>query len=131
MLRGSEKIKAIFSTLRTLNHTLAKEDRQQSSTREATVPTHAQHLNLGTALPRAPHPPVILPWRSRHLMETNTLFPPHIYINAIQSFYSCYNRLNGSLNITLHLPLDKEWHYRTENREGIFTFIMSLTITFM
>lgn len=28
----------------------------------------------------------------------------------------CYNRLNGSLNITLHLPLDNEWHYKTENR---------------
>lgn len=46
----------------------------------------------------------------------NTLFPTSYLHQGYLGFLGCYNRLNGSLNITLHLPLDNEWHYKTENR---------------
>lgn len=43
-------------------------------------------------------------------------FPTSYLHQGYLIFLGCYNRLNGSLNITLHLPLDNEWHYKTENR---------------
>lgn len=43
-------------------------------------------------------------------------FPTSYLHQGYLIFLGCYNRLNGSLNITLHLPLDNKWHYKTENR---------------
>lgn len=59
---------------------------------------------------------LFLPWFFMSLNGDEYSFPTSYLHQGYLISLGCYNRLNSSLNITLHLPLDNKWHYKTENR---------------
>lgn len=89
-----------------------------------------QHLNLEISL-LCLHPPACYSYHIFVSLNGEAHFTDCLFTSMLFIFKKiCCNRLKRSINITLHLPLDKEWHYRSENK-GIFILMLyGLATTF-